>query len=103
MINKHSFFLLLLIGVSASQAQAGAQLAMEKGCFNCHGNPPRKNAPPFTALAQDYARYQGQPDREIKLANHLRQARVFGGIEARERLSDDSARLLVRWIIQGAK
>ena len=103
MFNSRSFFLLLLMLAHDLPVQASAQLALDKGCFSCHGIPPRKDAPPFTAIAQNYARYQGQPDMEIKLANQLRKGQLLGGIQAHEQLSEDSARLLVRWIIQGAK
>lgn len=39
----------------------------------------------------------------VTLANKLREGRLFGDIQAQERLSQDSPRNLVRWIIQGAK
>ncbi len=84
-------------------AQASAQLALDKGCFACHGNPPKKNAPSFEALARDYARYQGQPATETRLADELRAGHVFGGVQAHERLSPENARALVRWIIEGAR
>ena len=94
---------LLCALISAPTAQASAQLALDKGCFACHGNPPRKNAPAFEQLAQDYARYRGQTEMEVTLANKLRAGHLFGGIQAHEQLSDESACALVRWIIQGAK
>lgn len=95
--------LLLCALISAPTAQASAQLALDKGCFACHGSPPRKNVPSFDQLAQDYARYQGQADMEVTLTNKLRAGHLFGGVQAHERLSDGSARELVRWIIQGAQ
>ncbi|MDO9165292.1 MAG: hypothetical protein Q7U13_04225 [Rhodoferax sp.] len=87
----------------ASNAQASAQLALDKGCYSCHGNPPKKNAPTFEQLAASYAQYQGQSDAAVRLASKLHEGYVFGGINAHERLTQESALALVRWIIDGAK
>lgn len=87
----------------ASNAQASAQLALDKGCYSCHGNPPKKNAPTFEQLAASYAQYQGQSDAAVRLASKLHEGYVFGGINAHERLTQESALTLVRWIIEGAK
>ncbi len=99
------FFVIVLIGSMAvgNTAQASAQLALDKGCFACHGDPPKKNAPTFDQLAKDFARYQGQTEQELKLAEKLREGHIFGGIQAHENLSVENARSLVRWIIQGAR
>jgi cytochrome c len=94
---------LIWTGACVTAAQASAQLALDKGCFACHGDPPRKNAPTFDQLAQGYARYQGQTGQEIRLADKLREGHVFGGIQAHEQLSVQSARALVQWIVQGAR
>lgn len=53
----------------ASNAQASAQLALDKGCYSCHGNPQKKNAPTFEQLAAGYAQYQGQSDAAVRLAS----------------------------------
>lgn len=87
----------------ASNAQASAQLALDKGCYSCHGNPPKENAPTFEQLAASYAQYQGQSDAAVRLASKLHEGYVFGGINAHERLTQESALTLVRWIIEGAK
>jgi cytochrome c len=105
---RTGFYLAVLVvgalnSLPAAHASAGAQLALDKGCFSCHGAPPRKNAPSFEALARDYARYQGEPAMETRLADELREGHVFGGIPAHERLSAENARALVRWIIEGAR
>ena len=99
----HVAVLVLGTLITVPAANASAQLALDKGCFSCHGNPPKKNAPTFDALARDYARYQGQTAMEIKLADELREGHIFGGVQAHEQLSAESARALVRWIIQGAR
>ncbi len=104
-MNRTPVALAVLIGgfACADIAQASAQLALDKGCFACHGDPPKKNAPTFDQLAKDFARYQGQTEQELKLAEKLREGHIFGGIQAHENLSVENARSLVRWIIQGAR
>lgn len=87
----------------AMPAQASAQLALEKGCYGCHGDPPRRNAPSFAQLAADYARYRGQADAARKLADKLREGGLFGHIAAHERISQAECETLMRWIIDGAK
>ncbi len=94
---------MISVVAAAHAAETSAQLALDKGCFACHGDPPRKNAPTFAQLARDFARYQGQPEQEVRLADKLREGHVFGGIQAHENLSAESARALVRWIIEGAR
>ena len=95
----------LVLGLAcvAGGAWSSSQLAAELGCFSCHGTPPRANAPTFPQLAAQYARYQDVSEAEIKLAAKLREAPMSGGISAHERVSEKSARSLMRWIIQGAQ
>lgn len=83
-------------------SQTGARLAADKGCYNCHGDPPKKKTPNFATLAKHYAQYQGQPDKEAALAEQLRTGSFFGHIDAHERLSAEDARALVRWIVSGS-
>lgn len=92
----------LACALVSAHAQSGAQLAADKGCYNCHGDPPKKKTPSFTALAKDYAQYQGQPDKETALAEKLRAGSFFGQVDAHERLSAEDALALVRWIISGS-
>lgn len=84
-------------------AQASSLLALDKGCYSCHGSPPQKGAPTMDKLAADYAQYRGQTDAAAKLATQLREHHVFGSIMAHERLTEESALTLVRWLIYGAK
>ena len=93
----------LALGVSASPAWPSAQLAMDKGCYNCHGNPPRRDTPSFAALATEYAKARDQPEALRAWVAKLRKGSLFGHIAAHERLSDDEALRLVRWIAEGAK
>ena len=87
----------------AHAQDAGAQLAADKGCYNCHGEPARRNVPSFAALAADYARYRGMDARtESQLVERLHHGSLFSHIAAHERLGDDEARTLIRWIVSGA-
>lgn len=93
----------LLLLLSTPAAQASAQLALDKGCYACHGEPARRGAPGMTQLAADYARYRGQPDAPHRLAEKLREGGLFGHIAAHERVSQEECEALMRWIIEGAK
>ncbi len=95
----------LVFGVAcaAAGAWASSQLAVEQGCISCHGSPPRGNAPTFSQLAAKYARYRDVSGAEVKLADKLRKAPMFGGISAHKRVSEENARALILWIIQGAQ
>ena len=104
-IMRRTYFSGLMLGLActASGAWASAELALQQGCFSCHGNPPRGKAPTFPDLANKYARYRSEPGAEAKLADRLHKAPLFGGIDAHERLSQEDAQMLLRWIIQGAR
>lgn len=94
---------LCLALLPAPAAQASAQLALEKGCYGCHGEPPRRGVRSLAELATDYARYRDQADAPRRLADQLRQGTVFGHIAAHERLSPQECEALMRWLIGGAK
>ncbi|MBP8873873.1 MAG: hypothetical protein KBG55_06175, partial [Polaromonas sp.] len=56
-----TFLLSMLMCVPMSSwAQNVSSIALDKGCYNCHGNPPRKNTPSFGQLAETLAKYRGQ-------------------------------------------
>jgi len=92
-----------LVLLPALPAQADSQLALEKGCYSCHGEPPRRGAPTFARLAADYARYRGQAEAARRLADKLREGGLFGHIAAHERISQVECEVLMRWIIDGAR
>lgn len=94
---------LCLALLPALTAQASSQLALEKGCYSCHGEPPRRGIPSMAELAADYARYRGQADAPRRLAAKLGAGTLFGHIAAHERLSSQECEALMRWIIGGAK
>lgn len=82
---------------------ASTQLAMDKGCMNCHGNPIRQHVPNFEHLASHSAKYRDQPGADQKLADKLREHELFGNVTAHETLTPEAALALARWIIGGAK
>lgn len=84
-------------------AFASSQLALDKGCYKCHGNPPKKNAPDFAELASRYAKQRSIAGPEEALVEKLRKGSIFGHIDAHERLSQEDAQRLIRWIIEGAR
>lgn len=98
----HAFLLGILILLLHEPAMANAQLALDKGCFNCHGEPPRRNMPSFAQLAADYAKVRSDPAKQAKLAEKLRNGSILKHVDAHERLSEADATRLVRWIADGA-
>lgn len=95
--------LCLLAAAFSLPVPASPALAADKGCYNCHGNPPRKQAPTFAKLAEQYAPARDDPARLAQLADKLRDGPIFGHIDAHERLSPEVALQLVRWIAEGAQ
>ena len=100
----------MFLAVAAAQAltgvawaQSDAQLAVDKGCLNCHGQPPRKNAPTLDALARRFAGARGDAQALRRLADKLRDGSIFGHVDAHEKLSEADALHLVGWISEGAK
>ena len=84
-------------------AHASTQLALDKGCMNCHGNPIRQHVPNFEQLASHAAKYRDQHGADQKLADKLREHELFGNVTGHETLTPESALALARWIIGGAK
>ena len=99
-----SLLLSLLLALPAACAAAdGAQLAADKGCYNCHGEPARRNVPSFRAIVADYARYGPAADAatEEKLVDRMHDGGVFSHVAAHERLTEEEAHVLVRWLLRG--
>jgi cytochrome c len=95
--------LLVWAGLQPLPVRASAQLALDKGCYSCHGTPPRRTTPSMDLLATGYAKFRGQPDAAARLAAKLREGGLFSHIAAHERLSPDEAQRLMQWLIDGAK
>jgi cytochrome c len=94
---------LLLVGTAGTAATDGGQLALDKGCLNCHGSPPAKRASSFAELARRYEKVNGNTAELHRLAERLREGSILGHINAHERLDHDTAEQLVTWIATGAR
>ncbi|MEW6694353.1 MAG: c-type cytochrome [Pseudomonadota bacterium] len=86
---------------ASGMARADANLALDKGCMNCHGNPPRGKAPTLATLAQRYAALDEQALE--RKARALIEHSLIGGIPAHEKLTLEESQRLVRWIAAGAR
>lgn len=93
----------LLIGSPSLPAHASMNLALDKGCLSCHGNPPRGRAPTIPELAREYASFRGREADIQRLSAHLREHHLFGGVPAHERLSAEEAEQFVRWLVDGGR
>lgn len=82
-------------------AQASMNLALDKGCLNCHGTPPRGKAPTIADLAARMASAKGNDAETARLSERLREHHLFGGVPAHERLSTEEAERFVRWLVDG--
>jgi len=88
----------------AEDLPTGAALAVEMGCYNCHGKAARHDAPSFAELAREFAKHQGDAAAAGKLGAELREGEPFHArIVAHEQLSEDSAAKLMQWLIDGAR
>lgn len=83
-------------------SQASSSLAVEMGCYNCHGAYPRAEAPNFERLAAKYAKRKGDAAAEQRAVDKLRQGEPLERIPAHERLSPATARVLMHWLFEGA-
>ena len=79
-------------------APGSEQMASDLGCYNCHGEPPRRNVPSFKALRAQYAAYKGQPDAIARAVDRMHHGGLFSHVAAHERLTEAQAQALVRWL-----
>jgi cytochrome c len=93
----------VLAGAPVLAADTGGQLAADRGCYNCHGEPPRRGVPSFRELVVRYAPHRGKLDAaaERKLVDRMHDGSLFSHVAAHERLSEEEAHLLVRWLVAG--
>ena len=80
-------------------SQAGSAQAVAMGCYNCHGQPQRADAPGFERLAARFEKRRGDVAAEQHALDEFRRA----GVQLHERVSDDTARQLVHWLFEGGK
>ena len=79
-----------LVVCASPAAQASAQTALDMGCYNCHGHPPRKNVPTFAELARRYSAYRNGAAKQQQPADQLRERTMFSHINAHERISPET-------------
>ena len=96
-----AFVVAVLASPMASQAVSPS--AVDMGCYNCHGAYPRGEAPGFSQIAAKYAERKPDAATEQRLADKLRQGEWLEHIAAHERLSPETARALIHWLVEGAK
>jgi len=84
-------------------SQASWPLAVEMGCYNCHGDQPRGKAPRFERLADRLTGRAGDAAAEQHLFDEFRNGELFEHVDAHERVSPETARTLIRWLLEGAK
>lgn len=98
-----SLALVLAAGALPLAARASMNLALDKGCLNCHGTPPRGKAPTIADLAARMASAKGNDAETARLSERLREHHLFGGVPAHERLSAEEADRFVRWLVDGGR
>jgi cytochrome c551/c552 len=82
---------------------AGLAQAVDMGCYNCHGDHRRGDAPSFEQIAKKYAGHKGDAAAEQKLIDQWRQGEWLQHIDAHERVSPETAQALLHWLVEGAK
>ena len=87
----------------SQDAQASEQLAIDKGCYNCHGANLRGDAPAFDRLSSRLSRLKGDAAAEQKFVDEYRAGELFQHIAPHERLTPESARALIHWLVDGAR
>jgi cytochrome c len=84
-------------------SQASSQLATDMGCTNCHGAYPRGGAPSFERLAERYSKHKGDPAAEARAVDHWRTGEWLEHVDAHERPTPETAKVLMHWLVEGAK
>lgn len=96
--------LALLAALNAPLAsQASPQLAVDKGCYNCHGANLRGDAPSIDQLSVKLAKLKGDAAAEQRFVDKFRAGEMFEHVDTHERLSQESAKALIHWLVEGAK
>jgi cytochrome c len=87
----------------AQSALANPQMAVEMGCYNCHGAQLRADAPSFERLSEKFSKHKGDLAEERRHAEKLREGEFLQHFTAHQQLSPESAQKLVHWLAEGAK
>ena len=86
---------------SAPAASASAALALEHGCFSCHGELSRGGSPTFVQLSRHLAKYKGQTGAAARKGEKLKTDDESQDITPHRMLSSEKATLLLQWLIDG--
>lgn len=89
--------------LSPLAAQASSQLALDKGCYACHGAYRRSDAPALDQLPKRLERLKGDAAAEKDFVEKYGQGQIFQHIDAHERISPESAGVLIHWLVEGLK
>ena len=99
-----SLALAALALMSATPAQASADLAKSKNCMACHAADKKIVGPSYQEIAKKYA---SQKDAEQMLAKSIKAggSGKWGPVPmpAQAALSEGDAKLLAAWVLAGAK
>lgn len=87
----------------ALDSAAARQLAADRGCYNCHAQPSRRNIRSFVDIADAYAKLRGRAGAEPQARDRMHHGGFFGHVAAHERLTEEEATLLVHWLFEGGR
>jgi cytochrome c len=80
---------------------SASQLAADRGCYNCHAEPSRRGVRAFAEIRSIYAQQRANPNAQMRAVERLRRGSLFSHIAAHERLSEEEAVAVVRWLFAG--
>ncbi len=84
-------------------AQASQQLAVDKGCYGCHGAYQRGDAPSIERLSKRLSGLKGDDAAQQKFVVQYQAGELLQHIGPHERLTPESAKTLIHWLAEGAK
>jgi len=84
-------------------AQASPQLALDHGCYNCHGANLRGEAHSLQDTSRKLQRIKDDASAQAAFVTKFRRGEPLERIDAHERLSPEAATALVGWLANGAK
>ena len=89
----------LALAVAPSFAADGAQTAADFGCLNCHGAQSH-SAPTLRQMADKAARRGDSPETGQHLLDEMREK---DAVNSHVMVSEDAARVVLQWVVQGMK
>ncbi|MDP9108139.1 MAG: c-type cytochrome [Pseudomonadota bacterium] len=99
-MKRYTLLLLATAALTATGAQANAELAKAKNCMACHAIGNKVVGPAYKEVA---AKYAGQKDAEDKLTQKVLKggSGVWGAVPmpANAQVNEAEARTLVKWVL----